>query len=466
MRKESDSLGTVEVPDNAYYGAFTARAISNFGTSKHLHPEFVAAMADVKWACADVNFELGLLSKSVAKAIKTACDEIKIGKLREWIIVNPLSGGAGTAVNMNFNEVIANRATEIVGGQLGEYLVHPLNHVNRSQSTNDVYPTAVKVGAIRLLRKLVDGVVELQDALQKKEREFAGILKVGRTQLQDAVPMTLGQEFGSWAEAIARDRWRLYKVEERIRFVNLGGTAIGTGINAPKVFPFRVTRKLSERTEIGLVKSENLIEATQNTDVFSEVHGLLKTLATNIFKISNDIRILSSGPNSGIGEIRVKAVQPGSSIMPGKVNPVLPEYAMQLAMRVISNDVAVNFAVSSGNLELNAFLPLIQWVLYESFDELTKAVAALTNCVEGTEANEEKCLMNLERSATLATCFVPILGYGKVAEIIKKSLETGESVKDLLVEFGVSKETVEKALDPKKMISLGYTATKTDRLDS
>ena len=458
MRKESDSLGIVEIPENAYYGVFTARAISNFVPSKHLHPELIAAMADVKAACAETNFELGILTREVVRAIERACDEIKIGKLNEWLVVDPLSGGAGTAVNMNFNEVIANRATELLGGKLGEYLVHPLDHVNRSQSTNDVYPTAIKIGAIRLLRKLVDKVVELQNALQIKEREFAGIIKVGRTQLQDAVPITLGQEFSAWAEAIARDRWRLYKVEERIRFVNLGGTAIGTGIDAPKVYPFKVTRKLSERTEIGLVKSENLIETTQNTDVFAEVHGLLKTLATSIIKISNDLRILSSGPHAGVGEIRLKAVQPGSSIMPGKVNPVLAEYAIQLSMKVISNDVAINFAVSSGNLELNAFLPLIQWAIYESFDDLIKAVDSLKKCVEGANAVREKCLSNLERSATLATCFVPTLGYEKVAKIIKKAAETGIDVKELLVEYGIPKETVESAMDPKKMIALGYTA--------
>ncbi len=460
MRKESDSLGTIELPKNAYYGAFTARAISNFTPSKRLHPELIAAMADVKWASAETNLELGILNSKIAKAIEMACDEIKIGKLNKWLVVDPLSGGAGTAVNMNFNEVIANRATELLGGKLGEYLVHPLDHVNRSQSTNDVYPTAVKIGAIRLLRKLVNKVVELQNVLQDKERKFAGIIKVGRTQLQDAVPITLGQEFGAWAEAIARDRWRLYKVEERIRFINLGGTAIGTGIDAPKVYPFKVTRKLSERTEIGLVKSENLVEATQNTDVFAEVHGLLKTLAANIIKISNDMRILSSGPHAGVGEIRLEAVQPGSSIMPGKVNPVLAEYAIQLSTKVISNDVAINFAVSSGNLELNAFLPLIQWALYESFDDLIKATDALEKCVRGAEAVKEKCLTNLEHSATLVTCFVPTLGYEKVAEILKEASETGTSVKELLVKYGIPKETVESAMDPKKMIALGYTAEK------
>ncbi len=457
VRKEFDSLGSVEVPKEAYYGAFTARAISNFPPSKSMHQELIRAMADVKWACAETNLDFGLLTSSMAKAIEMSCDEIKDGKLDKWIVVDPLSGGAGTAVNMNFNEIMANRATELLGGKLGEYLVHPLDHVNRSQSTNDVYPSAVKIGMIRLLRKLVDKVIDLQDSLQKKEKEFAGMLKVGRTELQDAVPITLGQEFGAWAEAIARDRWRLYKVEERIRFINLGATAIGTGINAPKNYSFKVTRKLSERVGIGLVKSENLIEATQNTDVFAEVHGLLKTLATNIIKISNDMRILSSGPHAGIGEMRLKPVQPGSSIMPGKVNPVLLEYAIQLSIKVISNDVAINFAVSSGNLELNAFLPLIQWTLYESSDLLIQTADALKRCVEGVEGMERRCLDNLNRSTTLATCFVPTLGYEKVAEIVKKADETGVSVKSILVEYGIPRKVVESVMDPKKMIALGYT---------
>ncbi len=456
VRRESDNLGDVYVPIDAYYGAFTMRAISNFPPFLSIHPQLKMAMADVKWACAQTNFEFGLLDSNVSEAIKKACDEIKNGELDEWIVVDPLSGGAGTAINMNFNEVIANRATQLLGGKIGEYIVHPLNDVNRSQSTNDVYPTAVKVGAIRLLRNLVEMVVSLQESLQEKEKEFKGVLKMGRTELQDALPITLGQEFGSWAEAVARDRWRLYKVEERIRFINLGGTAVGTGVNAPKGFSFKVTQKLSERVGIGLVKSENLIEATQNMDVFAEVHGLLKTLATNIFKISNDLRLLSSGPTGGIGEVRLKAVQAGSSIMPGKVNPVLLEYAMQLAMKVISNDVGINISVSSGNLELNAFVPLIQHLLYESFDLLIRAVDALKRCVDDVESVQNRCLDNLVHSPILATSFVPILGYEKVASLVKESYEKGISIKVLLMKEGIPEKKIEEILNPKKMIALGY----------
>ncbi len=459
-RKECDTLGCVEVPFNAYYGAFTRRAVSNFPPLRSIHKELRDAMADVKWACTRVNSELSLISHEKASAIERACDEMKTGKFDEWLIVDPLSGGAGTAVNMNFNEVIANRATQILGGKLGEYIVKPIEDVNLSQSTNDTYPSAVKIGAIRLLRKLVEKVVDLQNSLQEKEKEYAGVLKVGRTELQDALPITLGQEFGAWAEAIARDRWRLYKVEERIRFLNLGGTAIGTGLNAPKNYAFLVTRKLSERSGIGLVKSENLIEATQNADVFSEVHGLLKTLAANIIKISNDIRFLSSGPHAGIGEIKLAAVQPGSSIMPSKVNPVLLEHAIQMAIIAISNDVAMNFAVSSGNLELNAFLPLIQHTLYESFDVLMLAVESLNTCVKDLEAVKERCQHNLKKSKILLTSLVPILGYKKVAEIIEESERTGTSLEKVLKAHDVPSELIKRALSAKEMIALGFLIEK------
>jgi|YelNatPaOPRAMG01_1025707.scaffolds.fasta_scaffold17278_3 aspartate ammonia-lyase len=458
MRKEFDSLGEIEVPEDAYYGAFTARTILNFPPKRVVHSVLLNALADVKWACASTNEELGVISPKIAEAIKKSCDDMEV--LSKWFVVDPLSGGAGTSLNMNINEIIANKATEILGGKIGDYLVNPLDHVNRSQSTNDVYPTAIKVGAIRLLRTLVDEVANLQQSLQLKEKAFDDVIKLGRTEMQDAVPMTLGQEFGAYAEAIARDRWRLYKVEERIRFVNLGGTAIGTGIDAPQKFSFMAIRKLSERVKIGLVRAENLIESTQNTDVFAEVHGLLKTLATNITKISNDLRFLSSGPAGGIGEITLKTVQAGSSIMAGKINPVLLEYASQLSMKVIANDVAINMAVFSGNLELNAFLPLIQYTLYDSFDDLIMAVKALRNCVDDLKANSQKCKENLERSAMMATCFVPMLGYEKVAEIVKKSLDTNRDVKELLIESGLSKDMVESALDPKKMIALGYIPDK------
>ena len=456
MRKEFDSLGCVYVPQNVYYGAFTVRDTQNFPPLKKVHPYLRDAMADVKWACAETNRELGLLKEKMANAIKTACDEIKMGKFDEYFIVDPLSGGAGTAINMNFNEVIANRATELMGGKLGEYVVRPLDHVNRSQSTNDVYPTAIKVGAIRLLRELVEKIVKLQESLQEKEREFADVVKIGRTELQEAVPMTLGQEFGAWAEAISRDRWRLYKVEERIRFVNLGGTAIGTGINAPKEYSFEVVRNLSRRVGLGLVRAENLIEATQNMDVFSEVHGLLKTLATNIVKISNDLRWLSSGPKSGIGEVKLKAVQPGSSIMPGKVNPVLLEYAAQLSMKVISNDVGINLAVSSGNLELNAFVPLIGDLLYDSFDLLKRAVEGLKKCVDDIQAAKKRCLEEVTQSPILATSLVPILGYEKVSQLVKKSYESDIPIKELLLKEGISTEIIDEILDPMKMVELGY----------
>ncbi len=453
MRKEYDVLGEVTIPEDSYYGVFTKRALSNFPKEKNLNKELRDAMADVKKACAIVNEELGLLKNKISNAIQEACNEIKIGKFDKWLVVDPLSGGAGTTVNMNFNEVIANRATQIIGGKLGEYIIHPLHHVNLSQSTNDVYPTAIKIGAIRLLRQLVEKTIDLQTALQEKERKFAGIIKVGRTELQNAVPISVGQEFGAWAEAIARDRWRLYKVEERIRFINLGGTAIGTGINAPKAFSFKVARTLSSITGIGLVKSENLIECTQNADVYAEVHGLLKTLAVNIIKISNDIRTLSSDL---LRELKLKPVQLGSSIMPGKINPVLLEYSIQTAMKVVSNDVAVNIAVSSGNLELNSFMPIIQDTLYESFNKLINSISVLTRCVKDVEAVKEQCDQNLKSSKSIFTCFVPILGYKKVEQLLKRSESEGVPIKKLLEEEGIAKETIDKALNPSNMIGLGY----------
>lgn len=454
MRKEHDSLGEIEVPQDAYYGAFTSRAVRNFPPTRNTHSYLISALADVKWACACTNEEFGLINPEIAEAIKRACDEIE--EVSKWFVVDPLCGGAGTALNMNINEIIANKATELLGGHLGQYIVHPIDDVNKSQSTNDVYPTAIKIGAIRLLRKLVDEVSELQQSLQSKEKAFDSVLKLGRTEMQDAVPITLGQEFGAYSEAVARDRWRLYKVEERMRFVNLGGTAVGTGINAPRNFSYVVTRKLSERCKIGLVRSENLIDATQNADVFSEVHGLLKTLAVNLIKISNDLRFMSSGPAGGIGEIKLKAVQPGSSIMAGKVNPVLLEYVIQLSMKVLSNDVAINMATSSGNLELNAFLPLVQYSLYDSFDSLSQSVRALRTCVDTLEADPQKCRENLEKSAMIVTCFVPILGYDKVSKIVSEVIEQKADIKKLLMESGLSKEFIESAFDPKKMIALGY----------
>lgn len=349
QRKELDWLGTKEIPDDAYYGIQTARAKDNFPLSGlKVHRELIRALAMVKKAAAETNRELGLLEQEKASAIIQAAEEIISGQWQEQFIVDALQGGAGTSTNMNMNEVLANRALEILGRAKGDYeYIHPLNDVNMSQSTNDVYPTALKIAAVNLLMPLNYGLAALQEALQLKEEEFAGVVKMGRTQLQDAVPITLGQEFSAYAQAISRDRWRIYKVEERLRQVNLGGTAIGTGLNAERKYIFMVNEKLRALTGLGIARAENMIDVTQNMDCFVEVSGLLKAAAVNLCKIANDLRLLSSGPKTGLGEINLPQLQSGSSIMPGKVNPVIPEAVNMAAYQVMSNDLAITLASSA-----------------------------------------------------------------------------------------------------------------------
>jgi len=368
-RIEHDLIGKKQIPADVLWGIHTARALENFPvTGRKIHSELIKAYGEVKLACAQVNTRLGFPdNKETALAIEKACFEMSQGLLNEHIVVDALQGGAGTSTNMNVNEVIANRALQILNYDLGSYQeISPLDDINLHQSTNDTYPTALKVAAIRLLRNLEQQVLELQEAFQLKEKEFAHIVKIGRTQLQDAVLTTLGREMSAYAEAFNRDRWRIYKCEERLRVVNLGGTAIGTGLGAPKQFIFRVVDKLRENTNLGLARAENLIDGTQNVDVFVEVSGILKACATNLFKISNDLRLLSSGPHAGLGEINLPQLQAGSSIMPGKVNPVIPEGVAQAAMKVMGNDQVITQACSSGNLELNQFLPVIADSLLES----------------------------------------------------------------------------------------------------
>jgi aspartate ammonia-lyase len=346
MRRERDSLGEREIDEGAYYGIHTVRARENFPVSgEPIHPALVEALAAVKKAAALTNGEIGALDGRIAGAIATACDEILAGALRDQFVTDRLQGGAGTSAHMNANEVIAARAAELLGGRRGDRsLVHPLDQVNLHQSTNDVFPTAVRIAAIRLLKPVSERLADLQSALQEKEAEFASVLKVGRTQLQDAVPVTLGQEFGAWAQAVARDRWRLYKAEERLRQINLGGTAVGTGLNAPRAYIYGVVEKLRGITGLGLARAEYMMDPTQNADVFVEVSGLLKACAVNLTKIAGDLRLLSSGPFAGLGEIRLPAVQAGSSIMPGKVNPVIPEMIHQVAFRIMGEDLTITLA--------------------------------------------------------------------------------------------------------------------------
>lgn len=453
MRVERDFIGEVEIPDDVYYGIHTYRALNNFpSTGEKLNNSFIWAFFMIKKAATILNFELGFLNENEKNAIVQACDEWKI--LKNYIVVDPLSGGAGTSINMNINEVIANRATEILGGKKSEYIIEPLDQVNMHQSTNDVFPTAGKIAIIKELRELVENVIKLQDSIQVKEKEYIKIRKIGRTQLMDAVPILLGQEFGAWSDALSRDRWRLYKVEERIRSVNIGGTAIGTGIAAPKEYILKIVNKVREITKIGIAKAENLIDATQNLDVFSEVSGLLKSLAVNLIKISNDLRILGS---NSVNEIKLPKVQAGSSIMPGKVNPVIPEYVIQLSTSVISFDNLITYASSMGNLELNHLTPMIIHYTLKSVDFLKKATYSLENYIELIQPNEEKCHKNLIKSFTLVTPLIEIFGYNEVSKALKENnFDIEKTVKNLSEKNSLNFEEIMNKINSNKSAGLEY----------
>ncbi|MCD5405021.1 MAG: aspartate ammonia-lyase, partial [Desulfotomaculum sp.] len=442
-RVERDLLGTLEIPDDAYYGIHTLRAFYNFNVSgRRVHPELIKAIAVIKQAAADANMTIGRLDRKIGDAIYQAASEVAQGEFLDQFIVDAMQGGAGTSTNMNVNEVIANRAIEILGGKKGDYaLVHPIDHVNMGQSTNDVYPTAIRIAAIRLLKRLSESCAVLQGALQKKEALFSGILKVGRTQMQDALPIILGQEFGAYAEAVSRDRWRLYKVEERLRQVNLGGTAIGTSVNTERRYIYLVIERLRSLTGLGLARAENMVDVTQNADVFVEVSGLIKAAAVTLIKISSDLRLLSSGPRAGISEIKLPDLQAGSSIMPGKVNPVIPEMVTQVSYQAISNDFAISMAAQSGQLELNAFLPLIADNLLSSIEMLSNAMKLFSErCIEGIEANEKRCAELLENSVSWVTVLVPKIGYERASELAKKALEKGISLKQAILEEKIMEE--------------------------
>lgn len=457
MRKEKDYLGEMEIEDEVYYGIHTKRALMNFpSTGEKIDETFIWAYFMVKKACALLNTELGYLDERIGNAIVKACDEWKT--LKEHVVVDPLSGGAGTSINMNINEVIANRATEILGGKKGEYLVDPIDHVNLHQSTNDTFPTSAKIATIVKLRELINEVINLQEKIQEKEKEFYAIRKPGRTQLMDGPPIMLGQEFGAFADALARDRWRLYKVEERIRSVNIGGTAIGTGVGAPKDYILKIVEKVREVTKVKIAKAENLIDATQNWDVFAEVHGLLKSLAVNLYKISNDIRLLGSGPNTVIGELILPAVQAGSSIMPGKINPIVPEYVMQICHMVFGHDAILNHACALGNLELNQFAPLIVHLTLKSLTLLTNACRSLASYVSKIKANVERCEEHLRKSVSNLTPLIKLFGYEAVSEAIKKAnWDIMKAVEILSQEKDVPVEEITKVLNLKKMTGLGYS---------
>ena len=460
-RTETDFLGEKQIPADALWGIHTARALENFPLSgRRNHPEFVKAYGEVKLACAQTNIQLGFWKENPEKqsAINKACFDMSQGLLNEHILVDALQGGAGTSTNMNVNEVIANRTLQLLNENPGSYeIISPLDDINLHQSTNDTYPTALKIASIRLLRKLEQCVLNLQEAFQQKEKEFAHVVKIGRTQLQDAVLTTLGREMSAYAEAFNRDRWRIYKCEERLRVVNLGGTAIGTGLGAPKQFIFRVVDRLRENTNIGLARTENLIDGTQNTDVFVEVSGILKAHATNLLKISNDLRLLSSGPDAGFGEIILPAKQAGSSIMPGKVNPVILEAVAQIAIRVMGNDQVISQASSAGNLELNQFMPLIADALLENLTLLNNAcVIFREHSVSGIIANEEVCKRNVENSTATITALIPKIGYEKASEIVKIAQKEFLSIKDAAIKSNhIREEDFNDLITPESVCKLG-----------
>jgi aspartate ammonia-lyase len=460
-RKEHDLLGERDVPAEFYYGIQTLRATENFpisGVSISHFPDLINALAQVKKAAAGANRELGLLDEAIARAVFQACDEIINGKWHIHFVVDMIQGGAGTSTNMNANEVIANRALEIMGFEKGDYgHVHPNNHVNLSQSTNDVYPTALRIALVYSTRKLVAVLGQLIASFRTKGREFAGVIKMGRTQLQDAVPMTLGQEFEAYAVTLEEEVERLTENASLFLEVNLGGTAIGTGICADPGYRKRAVRNLGEITGLPVRLAANLVEATQDTGAYVIFSSAVKRLAVKLSKISNDLRLLSSGPRTGLHEINLPKMQPGSSIMPGKVNPVIPEVINQIAFKVIGNDLAVTMAAEAGQLQLNVFEPLIAQSLFESIEMLRNGMETLKNrCVDGITANEAHCREMVERSIGLVTALVPLLGYETCTALAAEAMDRGRDVYGLVLEKALlTKERLEELLKPENMVRPG-----------
>ena len=462
MRQESDALGARQLPEGALYGIHTLRAVENFPVSEtRLFPEFIRAYAMVKAACAQANLDAGHLDAGRAEAILAACREIADGRHADQFPVDPYQGGAGTSTNMNVNEVVANRALQLLGREPGDYaFLSPLAHVNLHQSTNDTYPTALRVAALWLLKDLEAGTARLQEAFQEKEAAFAHVVKVGRTEMMDAVPLTLGMEFGAFAEAISRDRWRIFKCRERIKQVPLGGTAVGTGLGAPREFIFRAVEHLRNLTGLPVSRAENLVDATANADPFVEVSGILSAYGANLLKISSDLRLLASGPATSIGEIRLPALQAGSSIMPGKVNPVIPECVGQVALRVAANHQALTLAAGLGQLQINQFLPLVTQSLLESLRLLRQASRIFADkCVAGITAEEARCAELVAKSHALATVLVPALGYEAVSQLMAAAEAAGIPLAEHLDARGIlSREAAAALLAPKRMRKLGFEA--------
>ncbi|WP_238906679.1 aspartate ammonia-lyase [Clostridium sp. YIM B02506] len=457
-RIEFDSIGDMHVPIEAYYGVQTLRAKNNFHiTNRTIHPELIISLAEIKKAAAITNIDINKLNRKVGAAIIQACNEIISGRLHDEFIVDPIQGGAGTSANMNANEVIANRAIEILGGKKGDYsLVHPNDHVNMAQSTNDVFPTAGKLVIIKMLVNAVYELERLYEVLEEKSIEFNDVIKMGRTQLQDAVPIRLGQSFHAFASVIKRDINRLSRVQEEMLTVNMGATAIGTSINVSLDYLKNITLNLKKVTGLNLTQAEDLIDGTQNLDGFVSVSGVLKTCAVNLSKMANDLRLLSSGPKTGLGEINLPSMQNGSSIMPGKINPVIPEVVSQVAFNIMGNDFTITMAAEAGQLELNAFEPVLFYNLFESIETLRNATKTFVdNCILGITANKERCAQLVNDSVGIVTVLCPYIGYKKSADIAKEALKTGISVKEIILREGIlSIRELNEILDPVSMTEI------------
>ena len=455
FRVEKDSIGTKDVPENVYYGVQSLRAAENFHiTGLNMHPEIINSLAYIKKAAAITNCEAGLLDKRRTQAIVQACDEILEGKFREDFIVDPIQGGAGTSLNMNANEVIANRAIEILGGKKGDYsVVNPNDHVNCGQSTNDVIPTAGKMTSLRLLKKLKKQLLRLHSALEQKADEFDGVIKMGRTQLQDAVPIRFSQEISGWRNMLEKTKKMLEASLPGLKELALGGTAVGTGLNAPKNFGPEVAKVISELTGKEFVTAENKFHALTAKDDITFAHGALKALAADLMKIANDVRWLASGPRCGLGEISIPENEPGSSIMPGKVNPTQCEAMTMVAVQVMGNDAAIGFAASQGNFELNVFMPVIAYNFLQSVRLLSDVIVSFNdNCAVGIKANREKMKHNLHNSLMLVTALNPYIGYDNAAKTSKKAYKENISLKEACVQLGfLTAEKFDEVFHPEEM---------------
>jgi fumarate hydratase class II len=452
-------MGSVMVPASAYYGAQTQRALDNFRISGLVFPRrFIRALGIVKEAAAYSNMQLGLLDEKKGKAISQAAQEVTDGKLDLQFIIDIFQTGSGTSTNMNANEVIANRAIELLGGSRGDrQIVHPNDHVNMSQSSNDVFPTAIHISAVEaLVADLLPALRRLGLALEEKADEFSDVVKLGRTHLQDAVPVTLGQEFSGYASMIAHGIERIEKAKSSLLELPIGGTAVGTGLNADPDFGGLVVRRINEMTGLEFYPSKNKFEALQNRDAAVETSGALRSVAVSLMKISNDLRLLSSGPEAGLGEIELPALQPGSSIMPGKVNPVVPESASMVCAQVIGNDLTITIAGQSGILELNVMMPLIAFNLLQSIEIMTNAARLMAEkCIAGIKANRARCEELVEKSYALATAITPSIGYDRAAQIVKKAQSENKTIREAMLEDGIPKDEVDRILDLKRMTQGG-----------